>query len=241
MQFNLDMPGNIIEIALSLLSWGLIIYFIFHLYQKQEVKPKIWKAIIATLVGIFSFNFDFPMFGTILQIPILPLGVWVLLWYASSRPGAWDKYGRYAWLGFKANFIFLGATLLTVFLHHAIYPKDELSTYIADYENASIIALHPSAKEEVQFHKERFAQQFDSIKEEPFDSIDWYNELTFIEPEDRKEQFPYQLFGTSSRWGSGIPTLIYVEKDGKGILIDSSENQRYFRSEEAFLKGGNDE
>lgn len=240
MHFNLDMPSNIIEIVLSLLSWGLIIYFIYRFYQKQEVKPKIWKACVATLVGIFSFNFDLPMFDMVLSIPILPLGVWILLWYASSKRGAWEKYGRYAWLGFKANFIFLGATLLTVFLHNAVYLKGEIATYVTDYDDAEIIHVHPSAQD-VHFDVGSFDEQYNAFMEEPIDSVEWYNDQIFLDPQDREEQFPYLLIGTSSKWGSGIPTIIYVEKDGKGILIDSSKKQRYFRSEETFLKGGNDE
>ncbi|MFC0560851.1 hypothetical protein [Halalkalibacter alkalisediminis] len=240
MQVSLNFPVDMIEAAVTILTWGLILYLIYYLYQKSEAKPKIWKACVTTFVGIFTFNFSFPMFQTVIDLPILPLGVWILLWYASSRKGAWDKYRRFAWLGFFTNFIFIIAPILTILLHHAVYPKSNLSTYIADYDNAAMIQLHPSA-EDVQFDLESFESLFPSFVEEPFNSIDWYHHPIDVEPHERVEQFPYQLSGTSSKWGSGMPTLIYVEKDGKGILIDSSDRQHYFRSEETILKGGNDE
>lgn len=239
MQFSFGAPVNVIEVIISFLSWGLIVYFIYRYYQNQEVKPKVWKACVATLVGLFAFTFNFTAFNADLKIPILPLGVWILLWYASSKKGAWDKYRRYAWLGFYANFIFIGATLLTIFVHNVVYPKDALSTYIAEYEEGAIFNLHPSA-EEVTFDKVSFQQQFSNFQEERVNSVEWYNDMFEIEPQDRVEQFPYKLGGTVSKWGSGMPTLIYVEKDGKGILIDSSERQRYFRSDVSILKGGND-
>ncbi|MCT8137606.1 hypothetical protein H1D32_07500 [Anaerobacillus sp. CMMVII] len=228
---------NIIEVFGTIFSWGLVIFLIYYYYQKQEIKPKIWKAIIATLIGLFVFSFNFPVLGTIFKIPILPLGVWILLWYASSR-GSWGKYRRFAWLGFFANFIFLATTILTVLLHHAVYPKSDLATFVASYEDAAILPLHPSAKE-VTLDNE-LQHLLTTFVEEPINSVEWYNGMFEVEPNEREEQFPYYLSGTSSKWGSGIPKMIYVEKDGKGILIDSSEKQRYFRSTQSLLKGGNE-
>ncbi|MDT8860228.1 hypothetical protein N0O92_08275 [Alkalihalobacillus sp. MEB130] len=236
----MDTSVNIIEIVMTILSWGVIGFFFYYLYQKQEAKPKIWKAFVATFVGLFTFSFNIPLFETILDVPILPLGVWILLWYASSREGAWEKYRRFAWLGFSANFIFIATTLLTVFIHHAVYPKSNLSTYIANIEEVAISQLHPSA-EDVTLDQESLELHVSSFEKAPVTSMDWYNVMIDTEPHERVEQFPYQLSGTSSKWGSGIPTMIYVEKDGKGLLIDSSERQRYFRSDVTILKGGNDE
>ncbi|WP_196121305.1 hypothetical protein [Anaerobacillus alkaliphilus] len=235
MYLTLDLPVNIIEVMVTLFSWCLIIFLAYRYYQKQEEKPKVWKVCVATLVGLFVFSFDFPMLGTVVKIPILPLGVWLLLWYASGR-GSWDTYRPFAWLGFKANFIFIAGTIAAVLLHHAVYPKENLSTYLAHYEDAVIIQLHPSAKE-VELNLD-----FSGFREEPVVSVEWYQQHIFDdEPHEREEQFPYQLAGTQPKWGSGLPTMIYVEKDGKGILVDSSEKQRYFRSDQSILKGGNEE
>ena len=54
----------------------------------------------------------------------------------------------------------------------------------------------------------------------------------------RKERFPYLLTGTKPKWGSGIPTLNFLEKDGKGILITTPKRQLYFRAEQTLLERG---
>ncbi|OEF96115.1 hypothetical protein [Desulfuribacillus alkaliarsenatis] len=240
MGFLLGIPMNIIEVLVVTLSWSLIIYLMYYFYQKQEVKPKIWKVCIALLGGFFTLDFNFPILNTLIKMPILPLGVWMLYWYASSREGAWDKYRRFAWLGFSANFIFIAAIILSIFLHSAAYPKSNISTYIAHYEEAVIIQLHPSAAE-VVFDKESFDLLLPSFEEEQLDAVDWYNDMLFLESHERVELFPYYLSGTTPKWGSGLLIMIYVEKDGKGVLIDSVDKQRYFRSHESLLKGGNNE
>ncbi|MBU9723002.1 MULTISPECIES: hypothetical protein [Bacillaceae] len=244
MQFMLVGPASIIEVIISYITLGLIIYLIYRYYQKQknqDIHPKAWKACLATLVGVFTFSINIPMFRTMIEIPILPIGVWVLLWYASSRKGAWAKYRPFAWLGFYANFLFIVSALMNVFVHDIIYPKGELSTYIGDYENGVIIQLHPSAKD-VNLDKTSLDQQLGIVEEVPVNNMEWYHDMVTFDMEDseeKEEQFPYLLSRTSSRWGSGIPTLIYVEKDGRGFLIDSPYDQRYFRTDESILKGGN--
>ncbi|OEH86588.1 hypothetical protein BHU72_10020 [Desulfuribacillus stibiiarsenatis] len=234
-------PNNIIEVVFSILSWSFIIYLIYYYYQKQEVKPKLWKAYVATFVGIITFDLNYANLQTMIKIPILPLGVWILYGYASSRKGAWNRYRRFAWLGFFANFIFIAMTIIAVFLNSVVYPKGNLSTYISQYDEAVIIPIHPTA-ENVTFDKERFEQFLPLFEEEQLMSIDWYTQTVInVEPDKRIEKYPYSLSGTSSKWGSGLFTLIYVERDGKGILIDSKDKQRYFRSNESFLKGGDKE
>ncbi len=68
-------------------------------------------------------------------------------------------------------------------------------------------------------------------------SDDWYEE-TFLNVEDyeKKEQFPYLLVDYKSKWGSGLESMIYVEGDGKGILISTADQQYYYRSEMSTLK-----
>lgn len=237
MQFILGMPTNIIEVVFVLLVWGLLITIMYHVYQKQEVKPKVWKASVTVLIGLFTLTLNIPFYHRIIEIPLVPLGVWILFWYAKSRSGAWSKYRRFAWLGFSVNFIFIVATIASVLLHHVVFPKANLSTYIATYEHAEIVQLHPSAKR-VIFDIDRFEQQYPFFKEEPFNGIEWYNNMFSTESNKREERFPYQLKGISSKRGSGIPVLIYVERDGKGLLVDSMDKQRYFRSNESILKGG---
>ncbi|MFA9555742.1 hypothetical protein ACERII_00340 [Evansella sp. AB-rgal1] len=240
MEFSFEYSTNIVEIVVDIFSWALIIYFIYYFYQKLERKPKVWKAVVATFVGLFTFSFNFTMLGALVEIPILPLGVWVLYWYAHSRNGAWDKYRSFAWLGFVANFLFIVTAILSVFLHHLVFPKDDPSIYISNAENAGLLKTHPSG-EEVVLDKENVSQALSSYHEEQVESIDWYTDITFqVEPHEREEKFPYHLIGTKPKWGSGLSTMIYIERDGKGILVDSSEKQRYFRTTESLLKGGSE-
>jgi hypothetical protein len=72
-----------------------------------------------------------------------------------------------------------------------------------------------------------------------FYALIWYEE-TYMNAESTKtkERFPYQLIGTSPEWGSGFLTIIYLEEDGKGILLSTSNKQLYFRSEDSIIEGG---
>lgn len=80
------------------------------------------------------------------------------------------------------------------------------------------------------------------------DTQQWYNESfpEIIEEELEEEEevaqqtferFPYILLGASPKWGSGYESTIYIESDGKGMLISTEKEQYYFRSSESILKG----
>ena len=49
--------------------------------------------------------------------------------------------------------------------------------------------------------------------------------------------FHIYLLEASSKWGSGLHTIIYIENDGKGILISTPQEQLYFRSEDSLIEG----
>ncbi|WP_240335225.1 hypothetical protein [Paraliobacillus sediminis] len=80
-------------------------------------------------------------------------------------------------------------------------------------------------------------EQLSKFSQEKIMSDDWYEE-TFLNVEDyeKKEQFPYLLVDYKSKWGSGLESMIYVEGDGKGILISTADQQYYYRSEMSTLK-----
>jgi len=216
----------------------LLFFFAYRIYQKQIVKPKVWEIPLIILVGLFSFSMNWKMFDVIFQLPILPLGVWILYLVFKGKGERWQTCRSFALLGFGANFIFLASTLLTLPVHHVIYPKDELSVYISNVENASIINIHPSAKDR-SLNKDSFLKQLDTMRQEAIYSDQWYKE-TYMDPSSNKrnERFPYQLIGTSSKWGSGLHTLIYIEDDGKGILLSTPKKELYFRSKDSLLEGG---
>ena len=235
---NFDFNFNTISVLSGILGWGAIGFFAYRILKKKEIKPKGWKILVVIFVGIFSFTINWTMFDTLIKVPILPLGVWILYFVLNRKDGRWHIYRPFAWLGFWANFIFLLTTLLSLPLQSVIYPENEPSTYISSVENASIITIHPSAKDQA-LNKDILLEQLHNMKQEKVWSEEWYRE-TYMGDESAKinERFPYQLIGTWAKWGSGIDSVIYLGEDGKGILISTSKKQYYFRSDDSFFKGG---
>ncbi|MEK4423755.1 hypothetical protein [Solibacillus sp. FSL K6-1523] len=192
-----------------------------------------WKVIIAILVGLFSFSFTFTVLGHAMKIAILPLGLWLLYWLLGRR-NSWEKYRKYAWLGFFANYLFFIFTVGGIFIHQAIYPKENIHTYISDLSEAKIIPTHPSAKGNIQFERDA-SQKLENFKEHHFFSDEWYREAYGGQDEVRIERFPYLVTDAHAKWGSGYTPLIYIEQDGKGVLITTGHNQIYFKSEQSII------
>ena len=236
MEINFDFTINVVAIVTGILAWGSIIFLAYRVYKKQSVRPKVWKILLVMFVGLFSFSFNWNMFDTMVKFPILPLGVWILYFILKGREERWQTYRSFAWLGFWANFIFLASTLIAIPVHHVVYPKNEPSTYISNVGNASILNIHPSAKD-WSLNKESLLKQLDTMSQEEVFSDQWYEDTYMTESNKRNERFPYQLIGTSSKWGSGLETIIYIEDDGKGILLSTPQEQLYFRSEDSFIEG----
>ena len=228
-------------IVLNLAAWGSIIILARHIYGKQDLKPIIWKLAVVIFVGLFSFSINLPYMDQQIKLAIHPLGVWILFGiYSRTHDGkCCEKYRKYAWLGFFANFIFLAVSLINPLIHSVIFPANEISTYLSDINKGKIIQTHPSAHIKV-LDRDSLLVQLDSIKEEPVHSEKWYYEAfeSGIEPSKAEERFPYQLAGIKAKWGSGIDPMIFVEQDGKGILISTGQKQVYFRAEEIFLNKG---
>lgn len=224
---------------MDLLAIIVIVFLAYRIYKRQEEKPKKWKAFIVMIMGLFSFSFTLPVFDTLVKIPILPLGVWILYFIYRNKVEKWVRYRRFAWLGFIANFIFLAATFLSHPIQSALYPENELTTYMANVKDARLVSIHPSAKKK-QLNKDRLEKLKDQMKKDSISSEEWYyNTVVNVEPEDRKEKFPYQLTGTETKWGSGISTIIYVEEDGKGLLVWTPAKQLYYQTDSSILEGGN--
>lgn len=233
---------NIVAVVLNILAWVAILILARRIYLKQEMKPKIWKLFIVLFFGLFSFSINLPYLGEQIKLAILPLGVWILYGIYSKKNGgrSWEKYRKYAWLGFFANYLFLAMSLAIPLIHGGIYPKNEISTYLSDFTKAEVFKTHPSAGDKILDSDSLFSQ-LKSMTKEPVYSDIWYQE-TFESGEERAQQderFPYQLTGTGAKWGSGLSPMIFIEQDGKGVLITTAREQFYFRAEESFLKEGN--
>lgn len=233
---NIHMPSMILSIF-SYLVIGLLFYVV---YKKQQSPPKIWKVILITFIGFFSFSISLNLPSGVAKVAILPLGVIFLYWFLRRKDNGerWLRYRRFAWLGFWANFIFLAFSFLNTPLDHLMFPKNQPSTYMNNVEEASLIFTHPAAKA-VIVNKEVLQRQADKMKQKEIKSESWYYKTN--EKNGYKERFPYVLIGAFPAKGSGLETVIYVEDDGKGFLITPNKGgQVYFRAEESVLTGGAD-
>lgn len=229
--------GNITTMITSALSWIVIILFIINIYRKQVEKAKLWKMIIVFWIGLFtlSFTLSFPFFNVPSEVAILPLGVWIL--YAIlKRRNSWSKYRKYAWIGFFSNYIFLIGTLLAIPIHHGFYPKNDIQTYMHNLSEARVFVTHPSGNSQISLKQDAY-QSLHLAKETPNLSFEWYYEIVHTDNEKKYEKFPYMLLDTQAKWGSGYQPIIYIERDGLGILISMEQKQLYFRLSESILNG----
>ncbi|OZM55784.1 hypothetical protein CIB95_15590 [Lottiidibacillus patelloidae] len=231
---------NIVGFVFFVLAWLSVALIAFRIYNNLAGKPKVWKVALVIIVGMFSFSINWSAFDTVFQISILPLGVWILYAVLKGKEGKWQTYRLFAWLGFWANFIFLAATLVSSPIHATIYPADRPTTYLADITNASVVTSHPSGKSEVSLNKEALISELDQLSREMIMNIEWYNETyrNNMDSNKKEERFPYLLINYQEKWGSGMESTIYIENDGKGILISSAGKQYYFRSNNSILKEG---
>ncbi|MFC7061719.1 hypothetical protein [Halobacillus seohaensis] len=233
MDINYDFTWNLPIIIMQIVSYAVIILLITITYKKQSQKPSRGKALLVTLVGLFSFSITLPYQSNEISLAILPLGVG-LLWLIFKKRSLerWELYKRYAWLGFGINYIFLIVSLLTPLLYDAIYEKGDPNTYIADADVASVDRTHDSAPK-ASLNSEKFDDALQDLREEPVESMNWYESSNI---NDRAERFPYVLKGTEPQFGSSLISIIYVENDGKGLLITSNDKQIYFRTDQSFLE-----
>ena len=130
----------------------------------------------------------------------------------------------------------MGASFLAIPLDEMMYPKADISTYMMDIKRASLMATHPNSKE-VTLNKEELERQMNKMKQKKIESESWYYGIN--EDSGYKEMFPYILTGTAPKKGRGLETLIFIEEDGKGLLITPNKgHQVYYRLEESILTGG---
>jgi hypothetical protein len=234
---SISLPDNVVTISCSLVCWGIIGFLIWKRLQQSEHQLIWWKAVIVTVVGLSVFRLGVIIAGEMIKIPVFPLGVWLLNYLYSGKLDEWEKYRWFAWLGFSASFLFLAATLLAIPIHSLIYPQNEPATYLANMNDAAVTAIHP-AGEDVTLNVNMLRDSLAAFSREEVQMFEWYEQMqSEPDPQKRKERFPYLLTGVKPKWGSGIPTLIYLEEDGKGILITTPKKQLYFRSQQALVEG----
>jgi hypothetical protein len=224
---NLNFTGNAVEWTATILAYAAVVIAAYVLYKKQDDKPKILKIIFIMFIGLFSFSINWQSEDLLIRLPILPLGVWILYFFSKGKEGRWAKYRRFAWLGFAANFALLAASLAAAMFYHGIYDTKDPAVYLANVEKAEVVLLHPSAEKAVL--RPEALLETETWTKENFNSEQWYGEITM--DENHNERFPYLLSGTEPKWGSGLESVIYIEKDGRGLLISGPDAQLYFRAE----------
>lgn len=239
MTFQLDFPGNIVAFAGSAVGWMIVLVLLLLQFRKPSPtdKPALWKALLALLAGMFSFSIQTAWFGVPVKLALLPIGV-ILLAVALRKRNRRSFYIRIGWIGFAANYVFLAVTLLSAAVHNGLYAKEKASTYLAELSQVRLIAIHPSG-EPASLDKERLQREFPELRPEAVDGLTWHREAIMENsPQYKQERFPYMLIGAKSSWGSGLRALIYIEADGKGLLIHSPDKDYYFRSESMLVERG---
>ncbi|SDN62883.1 hypothetical protein SAMN05518871_106180 [Psychrobacillus sp. OK028] len=227
---------EIVEQIMIFLGWIITGIIAFRLYKTQLKQPVVWKVVLIILIGLFTFSINLEYFGRVIQIPILPLGVWLLYLFLRKNKEKWQKYRPFAWLGFGANFILLISLLVGIPINNLLYPGNDPSIYISNVEDAYIINTHPTANE-VSFVTEKLVASLQGAEKKDYFSDSWYNEI-YLETQ-KTERFPYILANTFPKWGSGIRATIFLENNGKGILITSQEKQLYFQTKQSLFEEGN--
>ncbi|MFD0671170.1 hypothetical protein [Cohnella sp. GCM10027633] len=235
MQIDWHYSWNVVDATAGLLGWLVVLGLVVRQRQKQETRRPIWKILLVTLAGFFSLSFNFPLFGQIVKIALLPLGLWAAYFFLRNR--SWTDYRKYAWIGFTANYLFLVTALLAGFIHGSLYDRNDPSTYLAHLENAKLVAIHPSARE-ATFEKELFSSSLAEVNASDLSrTLDWYRESKLEGgTQYQQERFPYALLGAEARWGSALHASAYLEADGKGLLLATKDRYYYYRSEEPLLR-----
>lgn len=224
---------------LTVLAWGVIAYLAYRMYRKNPEQQVGWKAFLVLLTGITSFSITWMMASTVIRIAVLPLGVWVLYFFLKRKEGRWERYRKFAWLGFGANYIFLLSVLVASSIGHFVYPADHAETFVSDVKEASILSVHPNGSEKAALNVKVLNSELQKLKQSQVYDGTWY-EYTFVQEKARYERFPYLLLDAKPKWGSGVRSTIYVEKDGKGLLIQTPSESLYFRSTQSFVVGGDE-
>ncbi|GLX69629.1 hypothetical protein [Paenibacillus glycanilyticus] len=235
MQLDWHYSWNVVDAAAGLLGWLVVLGLVIFQRQKQETRRPIWKILLVTLAGFFSLSFKIPLFGQIVNIALLPLGLWIA--YLLLRKRSWTDYRKFAWIGFAANYVLLVTTLLAGPIYGSLFDRNDPSTYLAHLEKAKLVAIHPSAGE-ATFEKKLFSSTLAEVKASDMaGTLDWYRESLLEDgTQYQQERFPYALVGAEARWGSGLHASAYLEADGKGLLLATKDRYYYYRSEEPMLR-----
>lgn len=195
---------------------------------------------VLLVVGLFSFSIDFYWQQTLVRLAILPLGVWLtfLIYYFRTKKDGWYRVRPYLWVGFFSNYLFLLITILSSLIFSAVYPNSQLTTYFTNPDDVSLVKTHTIAETKA-IDTPTLKQQLTKAKQQSIEAIAWYEDSDpYHNNEKINEKFPYMLTGVKAKWGSGLDSIIFIENNGKGLLIQSEQGQAYYRLSESIWKEG---
>lgn len=227
---SLDVFNHWLEWIAAIISLCITGGLVFYNHAKRIEKLSFWSVMAVVVIGMFSFSFPIHVGVRPVRIPIIPLGVGILYFYFQRKQNQWKVFGVYAWLGYLFNVFLLILTLISIPIHQTVYPN-KLSTYIANPSEASIVLSQPSGHD-VSLNKENLIKLINSQALPSLESgLQWMKNTSG----KQGEWFPYMVTDALPKWGSDANAIIYIEKDGKGILVTTRYSQYYFRSNNSLI------
>ncbi|WLR42640.1 hypothetical protein LC087_18495 [Bacillus carboniphilus] len=225
----------ILDLVTFIIPWSIIAIIAYYFYKKQEMKPNIILVIIVIYVGVFTFSIKLDIFDHI-GLPILPLGVWFLYLVLNRKEGRWERYRKFAWLGFAGSYLIFATMLAANPFYPSSDPEVDPLDYLFHVKDATVIQTHPSA-EKCIFNKEVFLKEVTRLTEGNYDPLIWLNESVEREESNQKnERFPYILMPNALEEDASV--IIHIEEDGKGLLVTTTQQTHYFQIEKSILKEG---
>lgn len=244
--FHFDLFNHVPTLIITVIDYSIFVFFFYWICKTSDMQSKKWMAFFFMFFGMFTFSINLNLFKSHIQLPILPLGVWILMMLAKRKNvnNRWERYRKFAWTGFLLSFVYLIMSLFINPIDHLMYPKNKLQTYISDIKETQIISTYPNITE-VKLLNSKLLSSLNTFHSEKIWNEKWYQETYEGDLKEKPvERFPYILLGTKPKFGSNLDSMMYIEKDGKGLLITTKEKQYYFRSDTKIIspvKGGNND
>ena len=218
-----------IEIAFILIVYISIIFAAYILKKRTTQNIAWWEIVLFLIVGIISFSIELEFFGTMYKFALLPLGAVLFYLFTRNKESAREKYKPFVWLGFVANYVFFITGILTIPVTNAIFPPNELSTYIKSLEQAQILTTHISAVQTLSL-KDNATELLQEATLTTIEADQWYGEQLIDQKLYSVEKFPYLLTDVTAPAGMKEEVFYFVEQEGKGLLIQTPASHYYFRT-----------
>lgn len=217
-----------VEAVITLSIYAIIILLAIRIYKRQPIKGVWWIILLFYFAGLFSISIDLSLFGGVHKLALFPIGVAIFYLFTINNVEARNIYKPYIWLGFLANYAFFIGSIFTLFMTNALFPPGQLATYSKSFEEATIFTIHPSASNQVQLSSNAY-ELLQHATQTEVNAHEWYTA-------SKEEKFPYMLQNVTPAAGLKLDVLYYIERDGKGLLVQTYDEHYYFRTTESFIE-----